>query len=341
MNSIRAFHADRFETIYVETEIFDHPRAKRILSHFPRAHVVLINRYMDVFGRPKQSYALQYRHQALILAAKKGEYLYAAAPVCQDFGHRFVVSNCVLNCLYDCDYCWLKGMFSCAHIVVFVNLEDYFTAVETELKKGAGYLSLTYQCDLVPLEPWIGYVEEWMRFASMHADLQLEIRTKCANSSPFTKAYAQSGTVAAYTLSPDSLIAFAEHGTPHLSPRLKAAQNCLQKGYPVRLCLDPMIHFPDWETIYTTMTEEILKTVDCTRIKDVSVGTFRISTVYLARIRRAFPDRACVQFPFQTTGGYAHYPQELVEKMENLVCSILERKIPRYKIFRERYSEHE
>lgn len=340
MKSVHAFHADRFETIYVETGIQNHPRTKRILAHFPHAHIVMIERYMDIFARLKQSYARQHLHQALILAEKKGEYLYPGAPVCQDFGHRFVVANCVLNCIYDCDYCWLKGMFLSAHMVVFVNLEDYFSHVEAALKKGAVYLSLTYQTDLVPMEPWLGYVGEWMRFTATHPDLQIEIRTKCANSAVFSSTYAQSGTIVAYTLSPDQVICAAEHGTPPLAARLQAIQDCLQKGYPVRLCFDPLIHFPHWREIYPQMVAETFKTIDYTRLKDVSVGTFRLSTIYLTRMRRAFADRACVQYPFQTTKGYAHYPDELIEKMEATVCSLLEQKIAGDKIFRERSKEN-
>ena len=341
MNSVHGFRADRFETIYVENGIQNHPRTKRILAHFPHAHIVMIARYMDIFNRPRQSYALQHKHQALILAEKKGEYLYAGSPVCQDFGHRFVVANCVLNCIYDCDYCWLKGMFLSAYIVAFVNLEDYFSAVEAELKKGNAYLSLTYQCDLVPLEPWLRYIEEWMRFASEHEALQIEIRTKCANSAVFSDQYAQSGTIVAYTLSPDRLICWAEHGTPPLAQRLQAAQNCLQKGYPVRLCFDPVIHFPQWKRSYTEMVKETLKTIDCTRIMDFSVGTFRLSTVYLAGMRRSFADRACVQYPFQTTKGYAHYPEELIKEMESTICTALEQKVKKEKIFKERDRNNE
>ena len=36
----------------------------------------------------------------------------------------------MFNCIYDCDYCYLQGMYPSANIVVFVNHEDFFDAVD-------------------------------------------------------------------------------------------------------------------------------------------------------------------------------------------------------------------
>ena len=148
----------RFKTIYVEQGIASHPRTGKILSRFPDAEIIPVSAYTDVFNRPHQNRRLQQNSQALILAEKKGTRLYPAAPVCQDFGHAFQVCSCVLNCVFDCDYCWLKGMFDSAYLVVFVNWEDFFQEAETLLSASPLYLSLAYQCDLVPLEPWLGCI---------------------------------------------------------------------------------------------------------------------------------------------------------------------------------------
>ena len=36
----------------------------------------------------------------------------------------------MLNCVYDCSYCFLQGMFNSANYLVFVNYEDYFKEIE-------------------------------------------------------------------------------------------------------------------------------------------------------------------------------------------------------------------
>mgnify|MGYP006970641936 FL=1 len=30
----------------------------------------------------------------------------------------------MMNCIYDCSYCYLKGMYPSGHMVLFVNIED-------------------------------------------------------------------------------------------------------------------------------------------------------------------------------------------------------------------------
>ena len=100
-----------FSHIYIEADIKDHPRTKKILAQFPAATVVEISHYKDVFCRSKQNGALQHRSQNLILAARQGKLLYEGAPVCQSFGNQyFYYTSCAMNCIYDCEYCYLKGM---------------------------------------------------------------------------------------------------------------------------------------------------------------------------------------------------------------------------------------
>ena len=34
------------------------------------------------------------------------------------------------NCLFDCKYCFLQGMYSSANYVIFVNYEDYYEEIK-------------------------------------------------------------------------------------------------------------------------------------------------------------------------------------------------------------------
>ncbi len=63
-----------------------------------------------------------------------------------------------MNCIFDCAYCYLKGMYPSANIVVFVNLEeDIFAEVERVLENHPLYLCVSYDTDLLALEPLIGF----------------------------------------------------------------------------------------------------------------------------------------------------------------------------------------
>lgn len=160
MKSLRNdYYNPFFSHIYVEKAVRNHPRTKRILQNFPRASVILIDHYKDVFCRKGQNFILQQCSQNLILAAKQGNLIYPGAPVCQSFGNEnFYYTSCVMNCVYDCEYCYLKGMYPSGNMVVFVNLEDIFREVRKLLEERAVYLCISYDTDLLAMEPITGYV---------------------------------------------------------------------------------------------------------------------------------------------------------------------------------------
>ena len=324
-----------FSHIYVEKAVREHARTQEILAKFPFAKIIEIEHYKDVFCRSKQNFQLQHCSQKLILAAKQGKLLYEGAPVCQNFGNQyFYYVSCAMNCLFDCAYCYLKGMYPSANIVVFVNLEDIFAEAERVLEKHPLYLCVSYDTDLLAMEPFIGYVQKWCDFAAKHENLKIEIRTKCANKSFVRRVTPLSTVIYAFTLSPQAVIGAFEHHTPSLAERLSCVAELIQAGCPVRLCFDPMIYVPDWEQHYEAMLNQVFYTIPVEKIVDVSVGTFRISQDYLKNMRKQDSESAVIWFPFQKEGSYCHYPNELMEQMECFLTKRLEEKISKEKIFR-------
>ena len=175
-----------FSHIYVEEKVFldegYRKKAEEIISHFPEAVVVPIGHYKDVFNRHKQNYVRQHEAQALILAVKQGTLVYPGAKVCQSMGNKhFYYTSCMMNCLFDCEYCYLKGMYPSGNMVIFLNIRDIFSEVEALLKEHPVYLCVSYDSDLMAIERLTGYVSEWINFTNRHPELTIEIRTKAGN----------------------------------------------------------------------------------------------------------------------------------------------------------------
>ncbi|GIS57497.1 MAG: hypothetical protein CM1200mP1_14350 [Candidatus Neomarinimicrobiota bacterium] len=94
----------------------------------------------------------------LILAIKKPPYIYKGTIYLKDGGYKnFYYNTPMLNCLYNCSYCFLQGMYSSANIVVFVNEIDMQAAFKNEIVKRVHkdqplMLSISYNTDLMALK---------------------------------------------------------------------------------------------------------------------------------------------------------------------------------------------
>ena len=336
-------YQEHFQHIYVEKAILQSPDVERVLRKFPKAKVIPIKHYKDVFNRKKQGRLAQSLSRKLILAKKEGQRLYDGAVVCQDFSEsHFCYTSLLMNCPFHCAYCYLQGMYPSSNLVMFLNLEDYFSDCRKWIaEKGSLYLCISYDTDLLAMEGIYPYVEEFARFLNQENALRIEVRTKAGGEGLWRKMQrlplssdARKRMIFAFTLSPEEIIEEAEEGTARLSSRIFAIQKALEEGYLVRLCFDPMIYHPCWKVLYGDLLQEVFAKIPMEKIHDCSVGSFRISESYLKAMGKALPNSPHTQFPYENTGGYYHYPKELMEEMEGFLYSRLQEKLPKEKIFR-------
>lgn len=333
-NSNNFLKPNYFTHIYVEEEIIDHPRTKQILCRFPRAKTIIITHYKDVFNRTHQSFLHQKNSPNLILAKKHGELILKGAPVCQGFGEEyFYYTSSIMNCLYDCEYCYLQGMYPSANLVVFVNLEDIFSKVAELLQYHKVYLCISYDTDLLALEGLFGFVLAWCEFAKDHTDLTIEIRTKSANEVALKTLPVLPNVIYAFTLSPETIIKNYEHGTPSLFARMKAIKTALSLGHPVRLCFDPMIYVANYKKVYEDFFHYLWTKISPDSIRDISLGVFRVSKDYLKRMRKQRPQSAILQYPYEPEEGVAHYGRDITYEMMDFAYQILSECYDKDRIF--------
>ena len=332
-----------FSHIYIEEALLGGEEAEAILWKFPKAKCIPIRHYKDLFNRRKQNRALQEKSRKLILAKKEGQRIYPGAPVCQSFSESaFYYASLLMNCPFHCEYCYLQGMYPSANLVLFLNLEDYFSDCQRLIKeKGSLYLCISYDTDLLALEELYPFVERFARFLEEEPDLRIEVRTKAGGESLFRRLLkmqlsedAKKRLIFAFTLSPEKIVSEAEHGTAGLKGRLKAIKMAMEEGFTLRLCFDPMLYHADWESLYTELLETVFREIPMEKLYDVSVGSFRISESYLKAMTKACGASPYTSFPYENTDGYYHYSKELLLKMEGFLEQRLLEKLPKEKIFR-------
>ncbi|WMJ88935.1 SPL family radical SAM protein [Anaerocolumna sp. MB42-C2] len=333
-NSGKNLYNPYFSHIYIENDVKTHPKTREILSQFPNARHIFINHYKDIFNRGHQNYSLQKTTPNLILAQKKQPYVYEGAPVCQDFGNQhFYYSSSVMNCYYDCEYCYLQGMYPSANLVIFVNLEDIFNEVENLLKSYPVYLCISYDTDLLALENKLGYVKEWHKFVGTHPDLTIELRTKSANYHALNNLEPLNNFILAWTLTPDSIQKNCEHHTPALDERLKCIKQAMAKGFSVRLCFDPMIYQKHWKLLYEDMINTVFSGISADKIKDVSLGVFRVSHEYMKQMRKQRPNSIIIQYPYENDNGVCHYGKQVSQEMISYTYNLVKGFIPEKNIY--------
>ena len=91
-------------------------------------------------------------------------------------------------------------------------------------------------------------------------------------------------------------------------------QEAMKMGYPVRLCFDPIIAFQGYEKEYLEMVQLVKESIDLKRVKDISIGSFRISRNYLKDMRKQY---VCDH-------GFYHLRDDIQKKVEHTVLDALD-----------------
>ena len=309
-----------FSHIYIEDEVRDNPLTLEVLGNLKDAQVIYIKHYKDVFNRKRQDFRVQSKSRSLILAKNTGNLIFEGSDMCQDHGNsRFFYATSVMNCIFDCDYCFLKGMYPTGNIVLFVNMEDYKREVKSMLKDGPMYLSVSYDTDLQALSGIADIASFWTDLAKEEKDLTVEFRTKAH----ITKFEPLPNVIYSFTLSPRSISTSFEHYAASLDGRLDSVRNACDAGCNVRLCFDPVLYVPEWKECYNDFMDEVIPKVDWDKITDVSVGTFRISKEFIKGLRKCCPMSSVTEFPYVNEGGYLKVPSDIADPMRDLIVTRL------------------
>ncbi|WOO39850.1 SPL family radical SAM protein [Rubellicoccus peritrichatus] len=330
--------APHFSRIYVEKDALKYPFAQQVLDRFSKANLVYIDDYRNVFNRSGQDFRLQKASKSLILAKKKDNLLYDGNAMVQDFGYRnFAYNTPVLNCIYDCAYCYLQGMFSSANLVAFVNTEDFFDATKLAIaerpdKSAPLHLALSYDTDLLASETILPFCCEWIEFCRNNPDLVIEIRTKSANLAPLADIRPLDRCILAWTMTPPELAERYETDAPKPEKRLIAATKAIDAGWPVRLCFDPVLPCGDWDAIYSSFYEEVFSRLSGQQVLDASLGVFRINHQFYTRLKKNRPNTDLVYRNWTREGDSLSLPSTEREKMLERLTALLRRYLPQEKI---------
>ena len=266
------------ETIYIEKEIKDHPNTKNILKKINYKNIILCNKYTEIFNTKNQNFRVQKINPGLILAQKKKNFL-LKTPENFTIGYtnNYYFSH-MLNCIYDCKYCFLQGMFASANYLIFVNYKDFFNPITKILKNSREKVCFFsgYDCDSLAFEKVTNFVENFLNFFEKIENGILEIRTKSPNIQVFKKRKPLDNVIVAYSLNPNEIIKEFEPKTSNLKIRLKCLKILQQMNWKIGLRFDPIINVDGNFNLYKHFFKIIFSELDPKKIHSVTLGKFRM-----------------------------------------------------------------
>ena len=325
MNNMNNMNPD-FSHIYIEEDIFAHPVTQRILSRLPDSTNIMVKHYKDVFCKKNQHFSAQAVSRKLILAKKRDTLLYKGSPFCDDFGNSgFFYTTDIMNCVYQCEYCFLQGMYPSANIVIFVNLEDTFKEIERHLEKKKMYVCISYESDLTALDHLTDFISEWIGFADRNDNLTVEMRTKSAGFASFASIKTPpKNFILAWSISPEKIIQKYEKRTPSLKARLESIERAIQAGWNVRICIDPILRVHDWKSMYEELAEQIKEKIPMKLLYGISAGVFRLPKKSLKVMRSRNPQSSLLAYPYTLTStGWSYDENQIIEMTGLMIDGIM------------------
>ena len=324
------------DIIYVEEQVVDEPLTRQICARFPRATRIICSHYGAIFNRYGQNFRLQKQHPALILARKQRQLVMDAPPAYGLDGDHHYYFSPMLNCIYDCRYCFLQGMYRSAHQVIFVNHADFKTAIrdKVELHKGETcWFYSGYDCDSLAYDMVSGFVDGFVPLFRVLPQARLELRSKSTYIRSLLRQTPTDNVVVAFSFTPEAVSSALEHGVPAVAKRLAAINKLQVHGWKIGLRFDPLIYCQDYQQQYRQLFQQIFTRLEPESLHSVSLGSFRLPQPFFDNMRRLYPDDTFLAGPLALRKqdgqrGMIAYREELETEMIDFCAGELLHYIP-------------
>ncbi|MFT4562047.1 MAG: spore photoproduct lyase, partial [Gammaproteobacteria bacterium] len=248
--------------------------------------------------------------------------------------HNYYFSH-LLNCPFDCRYCFLQGMFTSANYVLFVNYEDFVIEIHEACTRHEGpvHIFSGYDCDSLALEPLTGFANYFIDALSDLNNVVLELRTKSTQIRSLIAKEPTERCVVAMSLAPESIGETLEHGAASLKDRLAALRRLQTHGWPIGLRFDPLIPIKGYAEIYEAFFAQVFSEIDADAVHSVTMGNLRLPRSFAKRIVRLYPDEPLFAAASEDLDGTLMFVDHETPSLLTCARSALERYIPAELIF--------
>jgi spore photoproduct lyase len=182
------------------------------------------------------------------------------------------------GCGMYCRYCVLQAYLENQAQVVYENSADMEKEINRKMQawKGVVRFGTGEFGDSLFLDDRLDLCAKIASILDPFPNAVVEFKTKSTNIGNLAKIKNPQKVVIGFSMNTPAMIKLHERNTAPLDARLKAARQCLDRGFWVAFHFDPMLFYPEWEREYPEVVRKIFDYVkDPGRIAWWSMGGFR------------------------------------------------------------------
>ena len=304
------------DTVYIEVDVENHHRTKAVLARYPKARKILVEKYGEVFNSHAQNFRTQKLNPSLILAAKKNKKVIDTPTQYETGGGANYYFSHMLNCVYDCRYCFLQGMLRSANYLLFVNYEDFVDEIKAvasshENDSKPVWFFSGYDCDSLAYEPVTQFADFFIDQFKQIPNAVLELRTKSTQIRSLLSRPAQSNVVIASSLSPENVVTAVEKGAPSVAKRVEALAKLQEHEWRIGLRFDPIIWHEQYQTSYADLIKMVFEKLDANKIDSITLGGFRLPKGFYKTMHKLYPEHWLFSAGLTETQGMIAYQPEI------------------------------
>ena len=323
--------------VYIEEAVRHHARTAKLLEHYSGKPHLYLKRHQEVFNPRGQNFRLQKQNPSLIIAEKHGTRIHAAPPAYGTGGEQHYYFSHMLNCVYDCRYCFLQGMYRSANYLVFVNFEDFVQDIGATVEAAGDsevWFYSGYDCDSLAFEPITGFAEFFIPKFFQWPNAILELRTKSTQIRALLQMQPLDNVVIAFSLNSDAIASNIEERAPSIEKRLDAMYKLQQAGWKVAARLDPLIWYAEFEQGYENLIQRMAEQLDCEALHSVSLGSFRLPDGFFKILAKLYPEHWLFASGIQAREGQHGYTEQVTKLLLDYCENKVNQSMPSTKIYR-------
>ncbi len=277
--------------IFVDKSLSDEPWVYKILGNLPdipvnwgdaREFQADILRQIKI-SPPKES--------ALLLQRQYGQFIRPCPGTKNYLCCGYQIIDFAAGCNLGCHYCILQAYLNFPYPIIYANLGDLFSQLDTLLSRHKGVIRLGTGefTDSLLWDDIIQLSGKLIPFIGNRKNAVLELKTKTVQIGHLKKLAHNNRVIIAWSLNSKVCIEHYENNTASLKERLEAAANVARWGYRLAFHFDPIIYYPGWENDYAETINLLFEYINPEDIAWISLGAFRFMPKLKQLIAEKYP----------------------------------------------------